>query len=244
MAEIKFEDLKVKRIKELIIPEPFKEVVQLVSDLVNDELDDFSIYKMFNFIKSSSINISCVLFILSSLIDLNTDRTPFYLEICKLINHPRKLDPSIFHINGIEEVIKYDRLADLVIEIEEKSYDENKLYDLFEYACKYGSENCFAYLKHKITKISEHSFTTAIRGGNKNIINSIYNDCVTEITRLHLETALKYHQNDIFDWLLEKRGSIPEFNPTEFIQYGNLKAFVFLIENGFNIDDHADNIIC
>lgn len=147
---------------------------------------------------------------------------------------------KIFPVEKIFHLVALDKLDEFVDEISMEIFDINeknmKNYSLIDVACKYGSEKCFTYLKLKGATISEQTSIYAIEGGNKNIIISLYNNSNFEITDKHLTAALKYHHNEIFDWLLETKGSIGDLNIAECFYYYNLKGLLFLIENGFEIN--------
>ncbi|OHT16221.1 hypothetical protein TRFO_13391 [Tritrichomonas foetus] len=71
--------------------------------------------------------------------------------------------------------------------------------------CYFDSVKCFKYLINNHQKITEEDFLYAIFGGSINIIHLIENyHHQLKIKFIHLERSIKFHRNDIFEWLFEK----------------------------------------
>lgn len=263
----KLEDLHTKFISDLVIPKQLEPLCNLISCLTTYELDDeSSIKKIFKLIDDHSINPVTVVYILQALSSAFPKKSSSLSNIIEMM-YERSTIPSIkspfkivdldrqYKVGTVLHAIVWDNLTDLINETEKKNFNLNKVYkamSLIEYACAFGSENCFTYLKLKGATISKHTPIFAVKGGNKNIITSLFDDSCFEITDYTLKCALMYHQNDIFDWLLQTKGSIESLNIEECSFYGNVKGMLYLIDNGFDINEvfgyhynkKFENLIC
>lgn len=104
---------------------------------------------------------------------------------------------------------------------------------LLDIACKFGSENCFHYLKLKGCSTSNQTTKYAIVGGNIAIINSLFEEgCNFES---ELPTAIEFHHNDVVDWMISTYPMIST-SVTFCITNFNIELSLFLIENGFDVN--------
>lgn len=142
---------------------------------------------------------------------------------------------SIFEKDTAKYYAAWDKLDELVEENNKENFDSNQLSELLNIACEYGAEKCFQYLKLLGPKISNNAVDLAIKGGNKNIIMSLYNDGYDFQQNL-LWRAILYYNNDVFDWLLEFQGINNDLSIGKCLDIGNIEAFVFLVENGFDVN--------
>lgn len=254
--EKSFNDLQIKSISELTVPKQLEGIIQLTSCLANSQLEDSLVFKLIN---EYSICPDFIKFLLESMSLIFPQRSSSFSNICKMMQEQKMIEnfkilefEKLFPPGSIFHSIALDDLDGLIAEIEKENFDIDTVYSyyqsafrsidsddytLIDLACKFGSEKCFALLKLKGATISDKTYIYAVEGGNKSILLSLYNDKNFEITDDHLTAALKYYNNDIFDWLLEMKGSIKDINVAEFFSYGNLKGLLFLIENGLNIDN-------
>lgn len=250
MNEKSFNVLKIKTISEVTIPKQLQDIYQIISCLsTENEFDDSSILEVIKIMDNSSINPASIIFILKLLSFPFPKRQPLFRQIMQIIKDRTGLDIEItndfYHTSlsgpaSIGKSVALDQLDDLVGLMEKESFDINMqvgVSSIINYACRYGSEKCFTFLKLNGALISDDTLKCAVEGGNKNIIMSLINEQQHKITDQHLTTALMYHRNDVFDWLLENKGSIGNLNTAECFYYGNLKGLLFLIENGFDINN-------
>lgn len=245
-------DLKIKSINDLVIPKQFQGYVQLMELLRNNQHDDSSINELIKLIDNYSLRPDFIEYLLISMLHPFPHKKSSLYEILEIL-HKKKIIKGeswkqfifeSFENDRIIQSIVWDKIDEFLTEIEKETIDINQeigdkafgLYTLIDFSCKYGSENCFTLLKCKGASISDKTSIYAVEGGNKNIILSLYNDYHFKITDKHLTTALKYHHNDIFDWLLETQGFIGDLNVTECFLYLNIKGLLFLIENGFDVN--------
>lgn len=243
-------DLQFKSIDELTIPPQFQAVTALTSYLVDNQFNENLINEAFRLINDSSIGYECIAHILNSLSLAFPKKCSLFSKLYKMMQEQKHFTtPGTYFENknldllktDIIRLVECDNLDDLIIEAEKESFDIDKVYSgftLMDAACKLGAEKCFAYLKLRGSYISNNTSIYAIESGNKNIIMALFNDNHFVITDEHLTAALKYHHNDIFDWLLETRGSIGNLNIAQCFCYGNIKGLLFLIENGLDAENH------
>lgn len=236
--DLTFNDLKVKCIGEMQIPDRLQAVDNIISNLINSPFDTSIINKIptSHFIANP--------YLLKRLSEIFPKNIPAYKKMDQYFENNQYIfhGDNCYTFEGVFHSVACDNLDDLQNKVEFESIDINqneKDQSLIDIACMNGSEMCFKYLKLKGAKISYDTTIYAIQGGNKNIVFSLFNDKFFEITSEHLRTALKYHHNDIFDWLLETKGSTGNLDVCECFYYGNLKGFLFLLENGLI---HVDQI--
>lgn len=238
---------------EIVIPPGLQALTHIISCLADSPCDEVLMDEIFDAIKISSDNYTSIAYILNKFSYIFPKRCSAYAKIYQSMKSKFNYDfnPRVFHIKeeneifpsgSIEHLIVWDKYDDFVLKIENDSIDINREIDqrsLIDIACKFSSENCFTYLKLKGAIISQSTYTLAIEGGNKNIIMSLYNDMSFEIKGYHLITALKYHHNDIFEWLLETKGYFEYLVPTDCFYYGNVFGLLFLAMNGFSLDEQC-----
>lgn len=105
-----------------------------------------------------------------------------------------------------------------------------------EYAALYGAEKCFDFFieNTKYSSTNDKLARCAIIGGN----NSIIKKCIKMnlMTQNCLETALIYHRNELFEWLLDQKNSFSiTSNFYEMsLFYGCFKAIQIMIQHGVN----------
>lgn len=253
-----YDDLKVNKIEDLKIPESLQKLVNIMSQLVNNPLIDEQINQIFSetceLIDNTSIN---MLYILDHISIIFPKHILSYAKIYKMLKEKFKFEndlklnsnierinienaSNIYPVGSVFHAVAWDKYDELVLEAQKSDFDINqRSKDLLELslinvACKYGSEKCFKFLKLQGAEIKKKTFLYAIEGGNVDIIMTLYNDGF-KIKEEHLNNALEFYHYQIFDWLLETKGSIDEigFKP---VFYGNIPALFFLAENGFNLN--------
>ena len=103
----------------------------------------------------------------------------------------------------------------------------------------FGSVKCF---KHAISTDAYDMSNVAkyaIAGGDKEIIHILeqkgasFDGC--------FEVAVKYHRDDLCDWLLTHY-KCEDFDITKTFDYHNMKAFLFLKENKTGVDQRTINM--
>ena len=106
--------------------------------------------------------------------------------------------------------------------------------NLLHIAAFFGSVKTFKYLVSNRLRIDEKCCPLVIASGNIELINLVEKQGM-KFTNC-FETALKFHRNDIADWLLTnfQCEKIPMY---KCIEYFNLEAFLFLKGNGFDINE-------
>lgn len=182
-------ELKIKSIKELIIPDQLQGCVRLIEMLINNQINDSSCCEIIKLINDYSIKhdiINPLLYKLSYAFPQKSSLLSNIGEIMqkqKIINHVNK-NLYFNKLNGtktIINVIVLDKFDKLIVEIEKDNFCiEQQLYGeiyglspeckLIDIACKYGSENCFKLLRLKGAEISDKTSIYAFEAGNKNII--------------------------------------------------------------------------
>lgn len=256
--EKKLNELQMKSISELTIPEQFQGFVHLTSNLINNQLDDSNFCEIFKIIDDYSINMTYIVSLLNKLSHIYPQKSSSFSNLYKMMQEKYTTvkfnDIMYFDIviptDSLLHLIIFDKIEEFNSEIGKENFDINQVikyeiipsrfycqYTLIDAACKYGSEKCFMLLKLKGASISEQTSIYAVEGGNKNILVELFNCNEFEITDKHFTAALKYNHNDIFDWLLETKGSIGDLNAAECFSFWNIKGLLFLIENGFNINN-------
>ena len=102
-----------------------------------------------------------------------------------------------------------------------------------DYSAFCGSVKCFKYLFLEKVPITQATLTYAVQGGNYEIIrildqNKGYkDDCFNS-----MKSAIVYHRNDIFDWLLENSSDTEFFHlVATAIENGNGHAISKIYEN-------------
>lgn len=146
---------------------------------------------------------------------------------------------SIYPADTVFHACAWNELTFLEEAFNSGSFDINQKCNdlsLIDIACKYGSDECFMYLKLLGAEITDKTSIYAVEGGNKNIILSLYHDGL-KLKNEHLQAAINYHHNEVFEWMIEAKVLIGEFNAMEAIYYGNYEAFLFISENEFEIND-------
>lgn len=247
---MRIENLRYKRVDEIIVPDQFKLLIHVTKCLAtSDQIKDSLIDEILYIIKNST-NFTSIAYILNNLSYIFPRNASSYYKIYKAMQElkpfeftPKKLyikeNEEIFPVENIFHYVAWDKLDELIIKMEKEQYDidykENDM-SLIDAACKYGSEKCFFYFKLKRAKITDKTFLLALEGGNKNIIISLYVDEEFIIADTHLLMALKFHHNDVFEWMLENKEAIGNVGAGETFGFGNLAGLLFLLENGFNID--------
>ncbi len=93
---------------------------------------------------------------------------------------------------------------------------------------EYGSIKCFKSLLRNGCPLNKELCKSSIIGGNTEIINIL--ESVDFSFKNCLKIAIKYHRNDIFDWLL-KQDECEMISPEECLKYYNIGAFQFIIKN-------------
>ena len=124
---------------------------------------------------------------------------------------------------------------------ERYSFINNYNVSLIDYCAFFGSINCFKYLLLNGASV-QNTLKYAIAGGNLEIIhlceqnNTLFEDA--------LETAIQFHQNDIFYYYYDKKiEKIKDLTilGTQCIKFYNFKILQFLIFEGLKITDKIIN---
>lgn len=109
-----------------------------------------------------------------------------------------------------------------------------------DYSAFCGSLKCFKYLFLEKVPISSKTFNYAVQGGNNEIIHILDQDN-NDFKRKDLnsiKSAIRYHRNDIFDWLFEN-SSTSFTNFEELLKIailnGNAHVISKVIESGINL---------
>lgn len=110
-----------------------------------------------------------------------------------------------------------------------------------DYSAFCGSLKCFKYLFLEKVPISSSTFNYAVQGGNTEIIHILdqNNNELKKNGSEFIKSAICYHRNDIFDWLIENSSkSFTDFNELLNIALMNGNAHVVskVIENGMNLN--------
>lgn len=92
--------------------------------------------------------------------------------------------------------VEFCILNDEVERIQEYDYLEDKD-RLIKLAAKYGSENCYQFLKTNEAKIDQSVFEASFIGGNKNIIFENFQKF--ELNDICLENAIRNHRNEFIE---------------------------------------------
>ena len=101
-----------------------------------------------------------------------------------------------------------------------------------DFAAFCNSPNIFKFLELNGSEITFKSSEYAIKSGSEEIleyiINSSHSYCL-----FPSYIAIQYHRNNIFKWLcdLDSSSLVSSLDPTNVIQYGNTKYFMFLFQN-------------
>ena len=117
--------------------------------------------------------------------------------------------------------------------------DSNR-FSLIDYAVFFGSSKCLNYfLSNNLSYQPLSSLKYAIAGGNHSFITLFLREKKELFTKNNLDTAIKYHQHCLFEWLYINQH---DFSLSNFIDLTmnsyNFKSLFFLIENGFSLYDY------
>lgn len=129
-------------------------------------------------------------------------------------------------------LLKYERNESL----------RNNTLSYIELSAFYGSEKIFNYILMN-SNLNDFDFNQltelALKGSNMAIINKCF-EKVTDYSVDFLFIAIKFHQNEVFEWLIEsKKIEINKRNNEESLlnhafRYYNLDAFFCMLSNGFS----------
>ncbi|EAY10885.1 hypothetical protein TVAG_012510 [Trichomonas vaginalis G3] len=161
--------------------------LEVVSQIFSRIMDKYS----FNFSKN---DLSPTLY--AALVSLNKIEAPELpqLKFDQLLNLFKK--DSLNYIIMNDEI---NRLQEYCTAFNESDYNM-KIADeetLIDWAARYGSVNCFNYLKSKGAKITEITFSLAFLSGNMEIIKIIGK--ILKATKLCVKNACILHQNHTID---------------------------------------------
>ncbi|EAY16437.1 hypothetical protein TVAG_004680 [Trichomonas vaginalis G3] len=112
------------------------------------------------------------------------------------------------------------------------SMDDETL-TLLDISCKFGSNECFKFLIMNGASQSPFTSSYAVEGGSLEIIRILAQNGTSFNTLSSI--CCEYHHNQIFDWLLHNY-QCPMFTASESLLWFNMKAFLFLYENGVNLN--------
>ena len=137
--------------------------------------------------------------------------------------------------NSIGYFIVLDDVEKLVFSlsgIETKTCEikaDNKSYSIIDYSAKCGAVKSFKYLLVNDCALMPKTLKYAIKGGNEEIIQILVQNGF--VFNYFLETAIKYHHNEIGNWLIEnyRQG---EIDPFVCLRYENTLGFCYFLFNG------------
>ncbi|EAY15072.1 hypothetical protein TVAG_019730 [Trichomonas vaginalis G3] len=177
--------------------------------------------------------------------DIDTNNYKKYIELNE--KYPeQKL--TIFEPNSIEYIIEKDLVDDLTTASandfsnymkSNASTEKSKFLEkLLNLSCQFSSINCFKYLllNHTGQIDSKSLANSAVAGGNFEIIHLLSQKNFS--FNSSLESAIEYHHDEISDWILENSVCEGLF-PSKCIYKHNLRASIFFIENGYDINEKS-----
>lgn len=149
-------------------------------------------------------------------------------------------------INSVEYLIRCDSVRDLILKID-SNYNFDTVYTLHylierfqpkltmtELAAYYGSLNCFKYIIERAKNLDNTLSSTVIHSGSVEMLSMAAKKDV-DMT-LALSSAIKHHQNDVFDWL-KLNYACRESNMVFATQAHNLHVLFYYILNNFNVNE-------
>ncbi|KAK8837369.1 hypothetical protein M9Y10_036802 [Tritrichomonas musculus] len=124
----------------------------------------------------------------------------------------------------------------------ERSKDIGKVYDYLDLASFYGSEKIFNYILLNVgssLKLENRGINLALIGGNISIVQKYFENVKMndQLMTNYLLTTIKYHHNEIFEWLYENfdhRDLNAYLLIKIAIQFSNYEALYYILTNGLD----------
>ncbi|EAY02337.1 hypothetical protein TVAG_054350 [Trichomonas vaginalis G3] len=166
------------------------------------------------------------------------------LEALKLLINVNKYNVNV---KNIDQLINSQNenysifINDDIEKYQTHCYDKNSKYSLsisanIYNAAAFGAINIFKFLIMNQVSFENQSIAKkSVVGGNFELIKTLVNKGVE--FKDTLVEALKYHRNDVADWIISNYGC-SHIKPYHCIKWGNMAAVIFYIENGMKIDNH------
>ena len=180
-----------------------------------------------------------------NLFPFNSDSGLFYQTGQKEINTNPDYISKILRKDDVESLIQiYNEDSTFEIDsfVKDSTFETCEISEQINYLCYcafYGSSKCFDFLIANKAQYSSDLVLFAVAGGNVHIIHQCeYLDLDFKRKNV-LVLAIKYHQNDVCDWLIESKFNNDE-NSIDFIMleevclnYCNFEMFFKFIEKGY-----------
>lgn len=150
---------------------------------------------------------------------------------------------AFFYIawNKVDDLINISQNSEFDFDY---SFDHNwRAITYLDYACMFGSYECYCFLKLKGAQPQNFTAERAIQGGNKDIIIDLYDKGIDFSSEQCYKMAIKYQRYDVFNWLMDLYGFPEWMTIADCFSKSNFILTKFLIENGFDLNEKIETNI-
>lgn len=250
---LEIDSLKVKKFSEVQVMDVFKNYHEASTLILAKNLNVDEIYeKLTKMIEEKLISIQFVIKTILHASDVNYKEKQNLADLASKLKEKFEFKLRERDEENLQKLIAPEQVDtecpfylvknDLVDKLKEKIVDFAKLMTddktLLDFACKYGSLQCYEFLIEKGCTITDNTIKYAIQGQNMKIIEKMDKEKIGN----YLSAAISVNNNELADWILANYKA-KAATVSQCLDSSNFVAASFFIENGFDIKEMYE-ILC
>lgn len=242
-TKMNIKKLVVKSLEEVEIPDVMKpsyEIAELIWNLTIENLQATADTIQESMKKNKYITKDFVSHAISNISLIQIQSSSLYRSFAKIFHI--KI-PEFFIDNEVTTIISEDNITEFQNHFnrQHQSRVQNFINKYFPDSIAYGAINIFKFLLLNRAEIKAEYCKHAIIGGNLEIIKII---CQKGFSfHDYFSVAIKFHRNDIADFILENYGAY-FMNVADCLRFYNYKAAIFMYANKCPIDYQSNPFNC